>query len=86
MHEDSISEDEQATTKMRILPFDGVAPARYLDLFRMGSEPRKRDGLAIKVDARTAHPVLKTTLESIPTLEGLVVNSLIQRNLLGAKT
>lgn len=86
LHEDSISEDEQATTKMRILPFDGVAPARYLDLFRMGSEPRKRDGLAIKVDARTAHPVLKTTLESIPTLEGLVVNSLIQRNLLGAKT
>lgn len=84
LHEDAVTEDEGMTSKLRILPFDGVAPSRYLDLFSLSGGKRKEAGQALKVDARRAHPVAKTTLESIPTLEGLVVESLVRRNLLRA--
>lgn len=35
LHGDAISENETDESKVRLLPFDGVAPGRYLDLFKM---------------------------------------------------
>jgi hypothetical protein len=83
LHDDAITEDEETRDKVRILPFDGVSPRRYLDLFRMGASPRKADGVAIQFDPRRVRPVASGMLESVPALEGLVVQSLVSRKLLG---
>jgi deoxycytidylate deaminase len=82
LHDDAISENEDDHQKVRLIPFDGVAPSRYLSMFRMGADERKKSGLLVRVNPRDAHPVLKNTLESIPALEGLVVQGLIKRRLL----
>jgi deoxycytidylate deaminase len=82
LHDDAITEDEETRDKVRILPFDGVAPRRYLDLFRMGAVQRKSKGQALRVDPRQVHPVTSGMLESVPALEGLVVQSLVSRKIL----
>ncbi|MFC4308840.1 deaminase [Steroidobacter flavus] len=82
LHEDSITEHEESSTKLRILPFDGVSPARFLEFFQMGDAPRKESGKVIQRNPREAVPISHTTLESIPALEGLVMQSLVSRNLL----
>jgi hypothetical protein len=83
LHDDVITEDEETREKVRILPFDGVSPRRYLDLFRMGTAQRKgANGLAIQLDPRQVHPVASGMLESVPALEGLVVQSLVSRKIL----
>ena len=41
LHADAITESESDKHKVRIVPFDGVAPARYLDLFSEGPRGRK---------------------------------------------
>jgi deoxycytidylate deaminase len=82
LHEDALTEHEEATGKLRILPFDGVSPARFLEFFQMGDAPRKKSGRVIQRNPRDAVPISHTTLESIPALEGLVMQSLVSRNLL----
>lgn len=82
LHDDAITEDEETADKMRVLPFDGVSPRRYLDLFRMGTAPRKSKGQAVQLDPRQVHPVTSGMLESVPALEGLVVRSLVSRKIL----
>lgn len=82
LHDDAITEDEQATSKVRILSFDGVSPTRYLELFSMGK--RKEQGQLLRSDPRSVHPVTSGILEFIPALEGLVVKSLRSRKLLEA--
>jgi deoxycytidylate deaminase len=83
LHDDVITEDEETRDKVRILPFDGVSPRRYLDLFRMGTAQRKgANGLAVQLDPRQVHPVASGMLESVPALEGLVVQSLVSRKIL----
>jgi hypothetical protein len=67
---------------VRILPFDGVSPRRYLDLFRMGAAQRKSNGQVVQFDPRQVHPVTSGMLESVPALEGLVVQSLVSRKIL----
>jgi len=84
LHDDAITEDEETRDKVRILPFDGVSPRRYLDLFQMGAVQRKANGVVIQPDPRVAHPVASGMLESVPALEGLVVQSLVSRKLLGS--
>ena len=82
LHGDAITEFEETQDKVRILPFDGVSPRRYLDLFRMGTAPRKSKGQAVQSDPRQVHPVTSGMLESVPALEGLVVRSLVSRKIL----
>lgn len=78
-----MSEDEKASDKVRLIPYDGVAPTRYLTLFKMGPNSRKRDGRVIRVEPHIARPKLEKSLEALPALEGLVVESLRQRSLSG---
>ncbi len=82
LHEDAITEHEEAKGKLRILPFDGVSPSRFLEFFQMGDIPRKKQGKVIQRNPRDAIPVSHTTLESIPALEGLVMQSLVARKLM----
>jgi deoxycytidylate deaminase len=82
LHDDAITEDEETRDKVRILPFDGVSPRRYLDLFQMGTAQRKKNGVAVQHDPRRVRPVASGMLESVPALEGLVVQSLVSRKLL----
>jgi deoxycytidylate deaminase len=81
LHGDAMTEAEQDGDKVRVLPYDGVAPSRYLSLFRMKPDSRKRDGKVIRVAPDLATPKLEKSLEALPVLEGLVVKSLINKKL-----
>jgi len=81
LHGDAISEDEKDADKVRILPFDGVSPNRYLQLFSMGKDARKKDGRTVRVDPRDAELKAEISLESLPVLEGTVVKNLLEKKL-----
>ena len=87
LHGDAITEDETDDKKVRILPFDGVAPNRYLDLFKMTLNSRKEEGSGkIKQVKRSeAEPKISKTLEALPALEGLVVSNLVTKKLIEAE-
>lgn len=82
LHSDAITEVESESDKVRILPFDGVAPARYLELFKVEANSRKRDGKRVTKELKQAIPISEVTLESLPALEGIVVKTLIDKQLL----
>lgn len=82
LHGDAISERETDTEKVRLLPFDGVAPGRYLDLFKVRPDSRKLKGRMIKVAPKDAMPRLEKSMQAFPQLEGLVVRSLARHNLI----
>jgi len=83
LHADSISESEQDVRKVRILPYDGVAPSRFLALFRMKPDSRKQNGRMIIVPLKQAQPRIEKSLEALPALEALVVQSLTRKQILG---
>lgn len=85
LHVDAVTENESATGKVRLIPYDGVAPTRYLSLFRMRPDSRKRDGKVLRIAPELANPKLEKSLEALPTLEGLVVESLRQRKLVATE-
>ncbi|TDY84962.1 UNVERIFIED_ORG: deoxycytidylate deaminase [Herbaspirillum seropedicae] len=85
LHGDAISEQETDLSKVRILAFDGVAPSRYLSLFKVPLNSRKKDGKLIPVVLKTATPRMEKSMEALPALEALVVESLRQKNLLPLK-
>lgn len=83
LHDDAISESETAGADfVKILPYDGVAPSKYLALFRMKPDGRKKDGKMIKIVAKDANPRLEKSLEALPALEGIVVKSLVSKQLI----
>lgn len=81
LHGDSVTEQDQDQDRVRFLPYDGVAPSRYLALFRMLPNSRKKDGKVIRVSPSTAKPKLEKSLEALPALEALVVKSLKSKRL-----
>ncbi len=82
LHGDAITERETELGKVRLLPFDGVAPGRYLDLFKMNPDSRKKNGIMIKVSPKEANPKLEKSMQAFTELEGLVVQSLINQKLI----
>ena len=82
LHSDAITEDESDLSKVRILPYDGVAPARYLKLFKVPQDSRKSNGKMIQIDPKTAEPRFDKTLEALPTLEALIVKGLQEKKLI----
>lgn len=85
LHGDSISERETETEKVRLLPFDGVSPARYLDLFKVRPDSRKQGGVMIKIPPKSARPRLEKSMQAFPELEGLVVKSLARLKLINVE-
>lgn len=88
LHSDAITEIESEKEKVRILPFDGVSPERYLELFRMSVDSRKESasGKKIKNNRKTAMPKCDVTLESLPALEGIVVQRLVSNKVIEIET
>jgi hypothetical protein len=82
LHSDALTENEGETSKVRLLPYDGVAPARYLELFDIAFGARKNGCDAAQRARRDARPKCEVTLESIPALEGLVVKRLSEQKVL----
>lgn len=82
LHSDAITESESDASKVRILPFDGVAPSRYLSLFSEWPDGRKDAAGKMKTRSDTK-PVTAVTLEAITTLEGLAVRELQSKGLIG---
>jgi hypothetical protein len=80
LHGDAVTEDEQAADKVRFIPFDGVAPTRYLNLFRVNPGSRKKGGQLVTVAPRSAGPRARRSLEALPALESLVIESLRRRS------
>jgi len=84
LHGDSITEDEAKKDLVRILMFDGISPRRYLELFRMGSNPRKEEGKKITKPLKTVQPKNTLSLQAIPILEKRVTENLRTKNLIDA--
>jgi len=85
LHSDSITEDESDISKVRILPYDGIAPSRYMKLFRVPRDSRKSSGKMIIYDPKNSLPRFDKTLEALPALEAIVVKSLVEKKLIVAK-
>jgi deoxycytidylate deaminase len=81
LHDDAITEDETDTSKVRILPYDGVAPTRYLRFFTAPKSSRKDNGKMQLPDPKLARPRFEKTLEAFPKLEELIFQDLLQRHL-----
>ncbi|WER45594.1 anti-phage dCTP deaminase [Cupriavidus sp. WKF15] len=84
LHNDAVTEHESEVEKVRILAYDGVAPSRYLSLFKIPSGGRKRDGKIIKINAKSATPKLEKNMEALAVLEAFVVSSLAHKKLVDA--
>jgi deoxycytidylate deaminase len=85
LHSDSITEEESAERKVRVLPYDGVAPSRYLKLFRVPQDSRKDgDGHMTKTNPKIATPRFDKTLAALPELEAFVVKGLRDKKIFDA--
>jgi hypothetical protein len=82
LHDDAITENESDTTKVRVLPYDGVAPVRYLKLFCVPRDTRKSNGILVTVNPRESEPRFDKTLEALPALEAVVVRRLEAKKLI----
>jgi deoxycytidylate deaminase len=82
LHDDAITEDESDSNLVRLLPYEGVAPSRYLSIFKMLPNSRKLNGRLIQIASKSARPRTERSLQSMPELEGMVVKSLVDRGLL----
>jgi len=82
LHGDSITEEESKNQLVRILMFEGVAPSRYLDLFKMIPNSRKKNGSKINTSTKTTKPKNTLSLQAIPILEKKVTQSLHSKNLI----
>lgn len=81
LHSDSLTEDEEARDKVRILMYEGVVPRRYLDFFRAVG-PRKKEGIMTKRDKKKIFPKTTLSLQAIPILEKKVVESLKEKEVI----
>ncbi len=84
LHSDAITEDEKDDGKVKILMYDGVAPEKYLQLFKMYHHKRKEEngsGDAVEPNLKSARPKVTLSLEAIPVLELKVSEQLEKKGL-----
>lgn len=82
LHSDSISEDENDASKVRILLYDGVSPNRYKHLFKMTENSRKdKLGNIVRPILKESSPKYTETLEALSTLESTATKNLKGLNL-----
>lgn len=86
LHGDAMTESEESGDKVRLVPYDGVAPTRFLSLFKMKPDSRKKAGKVIRVAPDRGTPKVEKSLEALPALEALVVESLRRRSLVQSPT
>lgn len=84
LHGDAMTESEEAVDKVRLLPYDGVAPTRFLSLFKMKRDSRKHNGKVVRIAPDHGTPKVEKSLEALPALEALVVESLRRKSLVAS--
>jgi hypothetical protein len=84
LHGDAVTDSRPDVERVQFRPYEGVAPGRYLETFTMECDSRKDTvGNAIRREKSTVVPRASRSQESFPALEGLVVNRLRKRGLIG---
>jgi deoxycytidylate deaminase len=71
LHDDSLTEAAEASGKVQVRQFDGIAPRRFIELFEGG--PRKEGGVLALKGRIEAIPWTQVSLKAIPRLEEVVV-------------
>ncbi|WP_199406730.1 anti-phage dCTP deaminase [Chromobacterium sp. ATCC 53434] len=82
LHNDSLTENEKDSKKVRLLAFEGVAPRRYHELFVANSTGRKKDGKLLTYDKKSATPRYEKSVEALHVLEAIVTKALAQNGIL----
>ncbi|MEN6080313.1 anti-phage dCTP deaminase [Chromobacterium piscinae] len=82
LHNDSLTENEKDTKKVRLLAFEGVAPRRYQELFSPNSTGRKKNGKMLTFEKKTAKPRYEKSVEALHVLEAIVMKALAQNGVL----
>ncbi|MGE4240506.1 anti-phage dCTP deaminase [Ramlibacter sp.] len=75
LHPDAITESESDLAKVRVMPFDGVAPSRFLKVFSASAQGRK-DSATGAMKTPTGLPVTAISMEALETLEALAIKPL----------
>jgi len=75
LHNDSISTEEILENKVNFLPFQGIAPRQYQNLFVMHGD-RKLNGKATEVDSKVAKPINEMFIDRYFDYETKVVEYL----------
>jgi deoxycytidylate deaminase len=82
LHEDAITEDEDAEDKVKLLLYDGVAPRRYMEFFLMRAARKDDTGKMIQEFPNEINPKSRLSLQALPTLEQQAIHSLYERGLI----
>ncbi|MEW5774672.1 MAG: anti-phage dCTP deaminase [Thermodesulfobacteriota bacterium] len=86
LHDDSIAtevQDDEAApvngspSKVKIVPFEGVAPKQFINLFAV--RERKHEGARMEVDLRRARPVVEKFMDTYKEYEERVAQYLRER-------
>jgi deoxycytidylate deaminase len=67
LHENEIEIEKASDTRVSFLPFLGISPARYRDVFQKGK--RKRDGVALDWIAESPRPLIQLSAPTYVYLE-----------------
>jgi deoxycytidylate deaminase len=85
LHGDAITESAENNEHLvKILPYEGVAPSKYMKLFKVKENSRKTAGVMVKVKSSSASPRVEKSLEAVPTLEALVTKNLAAKQIVKA--
>lgn len=82
LHEDSMTEAEEDTSKVKILIFDGVSPRKYQIFFTNFAERKDSNGKLNKLDLENAKPKSRKSLQALPALERQAILSLKEYGIL----
>jgi hypothetical protein len=74
LHEHEIEIERRSTTRVSFLPFLGISPVRYRDVFQKGK--RKKDGLALSWMAGEPRPLIELSAITYVDLESFEVRKL----------
>jgi deoxycytidylate deaminase len=74
LHEHEIEIEKRSTTRVSFLPFLGISPARYRDIFQKGK--RKKDGLALNWITGNPRPLVDLSAITYVDLEDFEIRKL----------
>jgi len=78
LHSDAITEEENVTGKLKILAYEGVAPARYLDFFSIKND-RKIEGKYVPKPKNELRPQVDKMFEAVHFLEAVVADGVLDK-------
>lgn len=79
LHDDAMTLEEHSTDHVKLIPFEGVAPSKFSELFRMKSE-RKEEGKMVEVSCVEAVPQIEKYLDGEVDYESLMIKYLNEEN------